>query len=197
MDYIEIAGVLVGLIYLYLEYKASIYLWGASIIMPLIYIYIFYIAGLYADMGINIYYLLAGVYGWIVWLRKKEDRRERAITHTPLRLIIPLSGVGLALFGIIAWILIQFTDSTVPYSDAAITALSVIAMWMLAYKYVEQWIVWIIVDIACCILFAYKGLYPTTALYGLYSIIAIFGYRKWKKMMLLNNINEDIPSITH
>lgn len=183
MDYIEIAGALVGLLYLWLEYKASIYLWFAGIIMPLIYIYVFYVAGLYADMGINIYYLLAGIYGWIAWIKRPEEKAERSITHIPARIILPLIAIFALLFAAITFLLIRFTDSTVPVSDSFITALSIIAMWMLAYKYLEQWLVWIVVDIACCALSLYKGLYPTMALYGLYSIIAVFGYFKWKKMM--------------
>ena len=67
MNYLEIIGTIIGLLYLWLEYRASIYLWIAGIIMPAIYIFVYYKAGLYADFGINIYYLLAAVYGWIIW----------------------------------------------------------------------------------------------------------------------------------
>lgn len=74
MNYLEITGALVGLIYLWLEYRASIYLWIAGIIMPAIYIFVYYQAGLYADFGINIYYLLAVAYGWMVWMRGSEKR---------------------------------------------------------------------------------------------------------------------------
>ena len=82
MNYLEITGALVGLIYLWLEYRASIYLWIAGIIMPAIYIFVYYQAGLYADFGINIYYLLAAAYGWMVWMRgsEKETRAELPIT---------------------------------------------------------------------------------------------------------------------
>lgn len=183
MDYIEITGAFVGLLYLWLEYKASIYLWFVGIVMPLIYIYVFYRAGLYADMGINVYYLLAGLYGWILWMRKSGSSSERRISHTPLKLIFPLIGIFAFVFAGIAFLLLRFTDSTVPYADAFITALSIVAMWMLAYKYLEQWLVWLVVDIVSCILFIYKGLYPTTVLYGLYSVIAVFGYFKWRKLM--------------
>lgn len=64
---LEIIGTIVGLVYLWLEYRASIYLWIAGIIMPAIYIFVYYDAGLYADFGINIYYLGAAVYGWMMW----------------------------------------------------------------------------------------------------------------------------------
>lgn len=189
MNYLEITGTLIGLIYLWLEYKASIYLWIAGVIMPAIYIFVYYNAGLYADVGINIYYLIAAAYGWAVWMKgskeqkTNEDKQELPITHTPLKTYLPLTLVFLlALFGI-AWILIRYTDSNVPWLDSFTTALSIIGMWMLARKYVEQWFAWIVVDVVCCGLYIYKELYFTSALYGLYSIIAIFGYLKWKQMM--------------
>lgn len=197
MDYIEIIGALIGLLYLYLEYKASIYLWFAGIIMPLVYIYVFYAAGLYADMTINIYYLLAGVYGWALWMRKSEQKGdERPISYLPKKHLIPVMIIFVALYATIVFLLMKFTDSTVPYGDGFVTALSVIAMWMLAYKYIEQWLVWMVVDVACCGLYIYKGLYPTTILYGLYAVIALFGYYKWKKMMH-NNLNNEKLSLTN
>lgn len=189
-------GALIGLLYLYLEYKASIYLWFAGIIMPLIYIYVFYKAGLYADMGINAYYLLAGIYGWLLWMRKSQQKgEERPISYLPKRYLIPVMIIFVALYAAIVFLLIRFTDSNVPYGDGFVTALSVIGMWMLAYKYIEQWLVWMIVDIACCGLYVYKELYPTTILYGIYAVIALFGYFKWKKMMH-NNLKNEKLSLT-
>ena len=192
MNFLEIFGTIVGLFYLWFEYKASIYLWIAGIIMPAIYIFVYYDAGLYADFGINIYYLIAAVYGWFFWMwgrRKKEAAqdadatKELPIVHTPIRYYFPLLLVFSLSFVGIAQILIRFTDSNVPWLDSFTTALSIIGMWMLARKYVEQWFAWIAVDIVCCGLYIYKDLYFTSVLYGLYSIIAIFGYFKWKKLM--------------
>ena len=75
------------------------------------------------------------------------------------------------------------TDSTVPWWDSFTTALSIIAMWMLAHKYVEQWLVWLVVDIVSCGLYIYKDLYFTSFLYGFYAVIAFSGYLKWKQLM--------------
>ena len=191
MEYLEIFGTIVGLIYLWLEYRASIYLWIASIIMPAIYIFVYYGAGLYADAGINVYYLLAAIYGWIFWTfgGKKYEKGELPITHTPTRFILPLTLVFIVAFIIIAWILISFTDSSVPFLDSFTTALSIIGMWMLARKYVEQWLVWIGVDIVSSGLYVYKELNFTAALYALYTIIAIFGFLKWKRIMQSQTAN--------
>lgn len=188
-NFLEIFGTIVGLLYLWFEYRASIYLWIVGIIMPAIYIFVYYDAGLYADFGINIYYLIAAVYGWFFWVwgRRKHSSnasKELPIVHTPRRYYLPLVLIFVLSFIGIAWILIYFTDSNVPWLDSFTTALSIVGMWMLARKYIEQWWAWIVVDIVCCGLYIYKDLYFTSALYGLYSIIAIFGYFKWKKLML-------------
>lgn len=176
-------GTLVGLLYLWFEYKASIWLWAAGIVMPAISLFVYYRSGLYADLGINIYYLLAALYGWIIWLRGKSKKGDFPVIHTPFRQVLPLTLVFIGLFLGIAWILICFTDSNVPWWDSFTTALSMVAMWMLAYKQAEQWLVWLVVDVASCALYVYKGLPFYAFLYGFYAIVAFFGYLKWLKMM--------------
>ena len=188
MQYVEILGTVVGLLYLWLEYRASIYLWVASVVMPAIYLFVYYDAGLYADFGINLYYLIIAIYGWAAWrygfsLSKGSQDQELEISHTPARLWLSLSALTTLLLAAIAWILIRFTDSTVPYADAFTTALSVVGMWLLARKYIEQWWVWLVVDVASVALYIYKDLHFTAVLYALYAVVAIFGYRKWKELM--------------
>ncbi len=188
MNYLEILGTIVGIIYLILEYRASIYLWIAGIIMPAIYIFVYYEAGLYADFGINIYYLLAAVYGWIMWKCKRNNEdvsidSELSITHMPAYKYISLTVVFLLAWFGIAYILINYTNSDVVCLDSFTTALSIVGMWMLAYKYIEQWLTWIAVDVVSSGLYVYKGLYFTAVLYAVYAIIAIFGYIKWKQLM--------------
>lgn len=187
---LEILGVITGIIYLWLEYRASIHLWIAGIIMPAIYIFVYYDAGLYADFGINIYYLVIALYGWIAWKtgftlfgKKSAINGELPISHTPRTAWFGIAVTYLAAQMFITWLLINHTDSTVPYADSFTTALSIVGMWMLARKYIEQWWVWCIVDVASSALYIYKGLYLTAILYAVYAIIAIFGYYKWKKMM--------------
>ena len=187
--FLEIIGVITGIVYLWLEYKASIYLWIAGIIMPAIYLFVYYNAGLYADFGINIYYLAIALYGWVAWktgftlFGRREPERELHISHTPRATWMKVTVAYVVAQLSIAYILINYTDSTVPWSDSFTTALSIVGMWMLARKYIEQWWVWCVVDIASCALYTYKGLHFTAILYAVYAIIAIFGYFKWKKLM--------------
>ncbi len=187
---LELLGVITGIIYLWLEYRASIHLWIAGIIMPTIYIFIYYEAGLYADFGINIYYLVIALYGWLAWktgftLFGKKDTfsGELPISRTPHTAWAGIAAAYIITQLFIAWLLINCTDSTVPWADSFTTALSIVGMWMLARKYIEQWWVWCIVDAASSALYIYKGLYLTAILYAVYAIIAIFGYYKWKILM--------------
>lgn len=194
MDFLELFGVIIGLLYLYFEYKGSIYLWIVGIIMPIIYIKIYYDAGLYADMGCNIYYLLASFYGLAVWMfagRKKkngavedlEQKKELKITHAPIKSWIPQALISIVIFFIMVYILKDYTNSNVPYWDSFTTTLSIIGMWQLARKYIEQWITWIAVDIVSVVLYCYKDLYLTAILFFIYTLIAVAGYFKWQSMM--------------
>jgi nicotinamide mononucleotide transporter len=187
LRFLDILGFLVGLVYLWLEYKASIWLWIASIIMPAVDMVLYYKAGLYADFGMAIYYCLAAVYGWVMWKYggkgKTEGKAERPITHFPLRLLLPMLLVLSGVWYVIWWILVTYTNSTVPITDAFTTALSIVALWALAHKYAEQWLLWLVVDAICCALYVYKGIPFKAAIYGLYTVFAIFGYLKWCKMI--------------
>ena len=188
MYFLELVGCIVGLVYLWLEYKASIYFWPVSIIMPAIYMVVYYNAGLYADFGINIYFMLASIYGWIMWYKglkvsSESSVIEMPVTHLNMSYLAVMALVFIVLLITISFILIEYTDSNVPWIDSFTTALSVIALWMLSRKYVEQWLVWIVVDMVSCGLYVYKSLYFTAVLYLVYSIIAWAGYKKWKSMM--------------
>lgn len=195
MDYqvLDVVGSVVGLVYIYQEYKASIWLWLTGIIMPLIYMFVYYEAGLYADFGMQIYYALAAVYGFLYWkFGKKRDAQseEIPITHYPRRFVLPSLLVFLALWGLLYFVLVRFTNSTVPVLDSFGNSLSFIGLWALARKYIEQWWIWIVVDIELSVLYAYKGIPFTAGLYALYVSIAVAGYIKWKKSLLPSPFGE-------
>ena len=192
---LEIAGVVVGVIYLWLEYRASIYLWIASIVMPAIYLVVYYDAGLYADTAINIYYLAIALYGWVAWkygfsFRRKEkqsESKELKISHISGRGWLQMATLYEMAQLTISAALIYLTDSDVPWFNGLTSALSIVGMYMLARKYIEQWWVWLVVDILSAGLYFYKELHFTAALYALYAVIAVAGYMKWKRLMLEQN----------
>lgn len=182
---LDLTALIVGLVYLLLEYRASIYVWIAGIIMPAVDLFLYWDAGLYGDFGLAVYYLLASIYGFIAWKfwKKESTTEEMPITRFPLRLLLPVMVVFLVVWGVV-WAFLQYwTNSTVPVTDSLTNALSIIGMWMLARKYVEQWIVWIVADAIYVWLYAYKGLPFKASLYTFYIIIAFFGIRAWKQKM--------------
>lgn len=182
--FLDILKVVVGLVYLYLEYYARPAMWVAGIIMPAIGLWLFWNKGLYADCAINGYYLLIAVYGFIVWTRhsrKSDTKPPLPITHIHGYTILMLSGCFLCVWAVIAYVLYRFTDSTVVILDSLTTSLSVIGMWMLARKYVEQWLIWLVVDAIYVWLYYKKQIYFSGTLYIFYTVMALLGYRRWRR----------------
>ena len=181
---LELIGLIIGLLYLLLEYKANIWLWPVGVIMPIVYIIIFYQNKFYADMTFNVYYLFASIYGWYIWAKSLEKTDQGFISHLPKKYVVGLSAIFVAIFAAIAFLLINFTDSEVPYGDSFTTTLSILAMWMLAHKYIEQWLLWIVVNAVTAVLYHNKELNITVILFIVNFFVSILGYVKWKKMML-------------
>ena len=196
LDFITAA---LGLAYILLEYRASLWMWAVGAVMQLLGIVLYYQKGLYADCGMEFYYLAMTAYGWWRWKGKSlsvssrdasrndtptptKETAERP-THIPLRLALRWTAIALVLWGAIWWLLTTFTDSTVPVADAFTTALSLVGIWALAHKYLEQWFVWIAVDVVTCWLYFQKDIPFKASLYALYVVIAVFGYFRWRRMM--------------
>ena len=181
--WLDITTTLLGLLYILFEYRASVWLWFVGFLMQALGIVLYYQKGLYADCGMEFYYLSMTVYGYWKWVHGTAEKRELPITRFPRRLIIPWLALILAVWGIIYWLLITFTNSNVPAADSFTTALSIVGIWALAHKYLEQWFIWIAVDVVTCILYFYKDIPFKGGLYALYVVIAILGYKKWKRMI--------------
>ena len=179
---LQLIGTALGLLYLWLEYRADIRLWIVGLIMPVVHGMLYFKAGLYADCSMQVYYVLAGIYGWIVWRRiPKKEEPSRGIGRVPLRMLPALAALYAALHGAIWFVLARFTDSTVPFWDAMTTALCIVAYWMLSRKWIEQWLVWLAVDLLTVGLYLYKGIPITAGLYALYSALAVAGYLRWRR----------------
>ncbi len=181
-SYIEILATITGLIYLVYSVQSKIQLWFFGLITSLLYVYVFYSSGIYADMGINVYYVIISVYGWYHWKHPgKNAKKDLPVSKITLKTGSVLLVVTLVLFLVIAKLLINFTDSEIAWYDAFTTAFSIAATWMLARKILEHWLIWIIVDLLSAILYVYKGLYPTVLLFIIYTTLAFVGYGQWLK----------------
>lgn len=177
---LDTLGVILGFVYLFLEFRTSAWMWVVGCIMPAVYIVVLYQSGIYADCGMEVYYFLAGIYGLAVWLRGgKGGKKKIEISRTPAKTALVLAAVFIVLDVALTFFLMKCTDSKVPYTDAFTTALSIIGMWMLSRKYLEQWWVWFVVDIVSTCLYIYKGVYGRSILYGVYTVMAVYGYFLW------------------
>jgi len=185
-NWIEIAGAIISLIYLFFSIKQRIWLWPFGIMSALFYILIYFQSKLYADMGLQVYYVMISLYGWVVWSRKSKsgnDEKALEVTHVSINMVPWIIIAFIILSGALYWILDEFTDSDVPFWDALTTAGGIVATWMLARKFIEHWLFWILLNIISIVLYIYKGLYPTTLLFVVYTTMAFVGYREWNKLL--------------
>ena len=183
INILDVVTTVLGLAYILLELRASVWMWAVGFAMQSLGIVLYYQKGLYADCGMEVYYLLMTIYGYWKWVRGSAEKTELPIRHFPRRLVLPWLLLIAAVWGTIYWLLVTFTNSNVPLADSFTTALSIVGIWALAHKYLEQWIIWIAVDVVTCVLYFYKNIPFKASLYGLYVVIAVLGYRRWRQMM--------------
>ena len=183
--YIELFGAATGLIYLYLEIKQNIWLWPLGILTSTLYIIIFFQSKFYADMALQFYYVAISVYGWYWWLKGNRNSKNEELPVTKLTKHTGwiLTIITIVFYALISVVLVNFTDSPLPYWDAFTTALSLTATWMLTHKIIEQWLVWIVVNVVSMGLYIYKGLYPTVILFFFYTTMSIIGYMEWNRSL--------------
>ena len=186
---LQVVGVVLGLLYLWLEYRADIRLWIVGLAMPVVHGVLYYKSGLYADFAMQTVYIAAGLYGLTAWSRRSKTQPEKAaisIGHTPPFGWAAAAAAYAVLHAAIYWVLVRFTDSSVPFWDSMTTALCIVAYWMLSRKYVEQWLVWLAVDAITVGLYLFKGIPLTASLYALYCVLAVAGYMRWRKVAMGN-----------
>ena len=176
--------VVISLLWLWLEYRASIWLWPVGILLPLLWIPICWQSKLYGMLAINVYYLITSIIGWIAWLRKRgDDVEELPITN------ISRGGILLSLsLGAVGYILLlllkpYIPEWQLPWADALTTIASVIGMIWMAKKWRQHWLCWIIANAAGFIALYSAGDYLSSFVYAVNFVTAFFGFRKWSRLM--------------
>ncbi len=187
---ISTIGAVIGLIYLFWEYRANAWMWAASIVMAVFYIYIFYTTKLYASMAIYIYFLLASVYGWIVWITRNRDREtgEELISNLEKRYVLPIIVAVILVFALIWLILMRFSENQfiITIGDSLTTSLNIVALWMISRKWAEQWLLVIPANfISSCLLFLQHDI-MSGILFFIFFVVSIFGYFNWKRKIIIN-----------
>ncbi|RZL39105.1 MAG: nicotinamide riboside transporter PnuC [Pedobacter sp.] len=179
---LEWFGVLTGILCVWLAAKNNIWNWPFAIVSVVIYIFIFFESRLYADMGLQVYFLAMNLYGWYFWSKNKNNpEASRPISSiTGKEIIISTFGVIIFTAGL-GFFLFKKTNASFPFTDSFCTACSLIAQLFLARKVLQNWLIWIFVDIIYVGVYFSKDLYATGLMYALYIIIALMGYLDWRK----------------
>lgn len=205
---IEIVAALFGAASVYFYIVRNHWSWPVGLVQVVLYVAVFAQAKLYADMSLHVVYAGLQLYGWWAWLESRKSSTSRQLSEStassepsklPVRRL-PLLGHGVSWIAIAvmtslyAFLLSQYTDAALPVLDSLIVALSLVAQLLLAWRYLENWLYWIAVDLLGIGVFAYKSLYPTTILYTVFLVMAIVGWRTWQNAWRQQTPTESIPS---
>lgn len=192
MSWLEGLAVLLGLAYVILAARESIWCWPAALMSVTIYIYLCFEARLYAETGLQFFYWVMAIVGWWSWRSKRrlvqtaetklqDTSGSLPIIRWPARthlLILAGNSVATLLLG---WLLSMYTDAANPFLDAFTTVFSLFTTWMVTQKVLENWLYWVVIDAASVYLYASRALYLTALLFVLYTVIAVIGYYQWRK----------------
>lgn len=180
---LESLGAFIGFFYLYYQYKANPKLWIYGMFMSILYIIVFFHAKVYFWAAINVYYLVIQLYSIFNWNKvKQSDDTPTGLKRFPIKKIWILVLITTVLSFVLSIIAIKYLDSEIPIPEAISTAMSVVAMYLLSKKYIEHWLIWIVVDFFYMIYNVVLGLYPTMVLYVVYTIVAVMGFFKWRQL---------------
>ncbi|CAN5918675.1 nicotinamide riboside transporter PnuC [soil metagenome] len=183
MTSLELFAALLGAISVYLSVRQNIWSWPTAIVNVVVYAVVFYRAKLYADMGLQVIYALLSLYGWYEWLYGGEHRTALHVSRTTPRLGALLAVIGLTGAGALGLILRGATDAALPFMDSMLSSTSLVAQWMMTRKKVENWLVWIAVDVLYVGMFTFKHLYITAVLYLVFLILAVRGWIDWRRSL--------------
>lgn len=180
ISWIEWLGTVSGFACVYLAARQHIWNWPISMVSVISYCVLFFQYKLYGDAALQLYFLFTAIYGWYYWTKRKEEH-QKPIVSLSLKGIGAIVIVIAILSALMGYFLDNYTDTNVPYADGFCTAVSFVAQFLMTRKVLQNWILWIIVDICYVPLYLYKNLYLTAILYVLFLWIAVMGYIDWRK----------------
>lgn len=180
MSWLEIAAVITGFVCVALTVRESVWSWPVGLVNSALYMAVFYGVKLYADMTLQVVYIVMGFYGWYRWAYPVE------VAVLPITRTRPLELASLGLFAIATttvwgWYLAHGTDASVPYVDASLVAASLAAQWLLTRKKIENWMIWIAADVVYVGMFVMKELWLTAGLYAVFTVLAAVGLARWTR----------------
>jgi nicotinamide mononucleotide transporter len=178
---LELISFILSIITVALNIRQVHWAWLFSILSSGLYAVVFLDARLYGDMGLQFVFILMSIWGWHLWLWGDRDHNSFMVSRLTIKGSVNSVLGWLLGFVLLAWFLKTYTDTDVPYADGFLTAGSLLGQVLLSRKKIENWLVWIVVDVLYIWLYLYKGLNLTAALYAVFVIMAIIGWRTWSK----------------
>lgn len=182
---LEVIAAVFGVLAVFLSTRQNIWSWPTAIVNVALYSVVFYHGRLYGQMGLQVIYLLLSVYGWYQWLHGGEQRTPLRVSRASPRLLATLLLLNVAAWLALAAVLRQ-TDAALPWLDALLTTTSLAAQWMMTRKIIENWMLWIAVDVVYVPMFWSQRLYATSFLYAAFLVLAVMGLVQWHRSMKLN-----------
>ncbi len=180
-DWLEATAVAFGIISVYLSVRQNIWSWATAIVNVLFYFLVFRQAKLYADMGLQLVYFALSVYGWYEWLYGGTNRTVLKVSRATPKMSLVLATVVMVSVAVLGTLFARATDAALPYLDSTTASTSLAAQWMMTRKVLENWAVWIAVDVVYVGMFIYKSLYLTAGLYAVFIVLAAMGWAQWKR----------------
>lgn len=178
---IEGFGAVFSLTAVWMLRKQSILYWPFNLACSILYLFVFFNKGIYAQMAMQLIYIVLCIYGIIEWLKHVKAGKTVDVVHLPKKVFIGILIVGSMSTTLLYYILDFYTDSNVPFLDALTTSFSLIGTWLFTKRYIETWLIWIAIDVVGITLYINKGLYQTALLYFIFIGLAIHGYILWRK----------------
>ncbi len=170
-----------AVIYVILAAIENVWCWLFGIISSALLVYLCFTGHLFLESGLNIFYVIIGVYGWYQWLHGSEEKTELSISSFSIQKNIFLIFIGMIIWLPFGYMAHHYSTQVLPYLDAFITAFSIIATWMQAKKILENWLYWIILNGLSIALYAYRGFYLIALLSVIYTLLSVTGYLSWRK----------------
>lgn len=181
MSATEIAGFVLGLVMVVCSIRELHWSWPLAMLSAILYFFVFKNSLLYGEAALQLVFVALALWGWWQWLRTPGGEQPAlVIQRLSRRAWAWVILAALTLWPALALVLQHFTDSDVAWGDALPTSLSVIGQVLLGRKYIENWLVWGLVNVISVALFAYKGLWLTCLLYALFALMSVWGWRAWQ-----------------
>lgn len=178
---LELVSFALAVLTVWLNIRQNHWAWLFSILSSLLYAAVFADARLYGDAGLQFVFVTVSVWGWSQWLRGGEDHRPLQVSTLAARGRAVMVLSWLAGWLLLSWFLQRYTDTDVPHMDGLLTAGSLVGQFLLSRKKLENWLVWIAVDVLYVGLYLYKHLTLTAILYALFVLMAAAGWRSWRR----------------